>query len=90
MVLVAGTSAVYASRTSVPLLIPAIAKEKNWSRTDSGAVLSSFFWGYILTQVRRGRGYNYLSLVCLLAQVNDMFPKTKTKTKANKIRQKLV
>lgn len=51
MALTAGTTLVYASRTCVPLLIPAIAKEQNWSRSDSGMVLSSFFWGYTLTQV---------------------------------------
>ncbi|XP_067001781.1 voltage-gated purine nucleotide uniporter SLC17A9 isoform X3 [Anabrus simplex] len=49
-----GTSALYASRTSMPLLIPAISKERNWSKTDSGTILSSFFWGYTLTQVLGG------------------------------------
>ena len=38
----------------MPLLIPAVAAEKHWSKTESGTVLSSFFWGYTLTQVLGG------------------------------------
>ncbi|XP_047105801.1 solute carrier family 17 member 9 [Schistocerca piceifrons] len=49
-----GTSALYASRTSVPLAIPEITKERGWSKKDSGMILSSFFWGYTLTQVFGG------------------------------------
>lgn len=35
----------------MPLLIPAVSAERKWSKTDSGTILSSFFWGYTLTQV---------------------------------------
>lgn len=38
----------------MPLLIPSVAAEKGWSKTDSGTILSSFFWGYTLTQVLGG------------------------------------
>lgn len=38
----------------MPLLVPAVAAEQKWSKTDSGTVLSSFFWGYTLTQVLGG------------------------------------
>lgn len=44
----------YSTRTTMPLLVPAVAAEKRWSKTDSGTVLSSFFWGYTLTQVLGG------------------------------------
>lgn len=44
----------YSTRTTMPLLIPAVANEKKWSKTDSGTILSSFFWGYTLTQVLGG------------------------------------
>lgn len=46
--------ALYMVRVSMPLTITAVAKEFHWTRTQSGAVLSSFFWGYTLTQVLGG------------------------------------
>ncbi|XP_031834300.1 major facilitator superfamily transporter 18 isoform X3 [Nomia melanderi] len=52
--LLCGTCLIYATRTSVPLLIPIISKKKQWSKPDSGVILSSFFWGYTLTQVASG------------------------------------
>lgn len=35
----------------MPLLIPAVSAEKHYSKSVSGTILSSFFWGYTLTQV---------------------------------------
>ncbi|XP_076628124.1 major facilitator superfamily transporter 18 [Colletes latitarsis] len=52
--LLCGTCLIYATRTCVPLLMPIISKEKQWSKPDSGVILSSFFWGYTLTQVASG------------------------------------
>lgn len=34
--------------------MPIISKNKQWSKTESGIILSSFFWGYMLTQVISG------------------------------------
>lgn len=45
---------VYATRTTMPLLIPKIASERNYGKSDSGTVLSSFFWGYCMTQILGG------------------------------------
>ncbi|KAJ8680594.1 hypothetical protein QAD02_016381 [Eretmocerus hayati] len=54
ILLLTGTCLLYATRTSLPLLVPLIGKEKLWSKTDSGIILSSFFWGYTMTQVLGG------------------------------------
>lgn len=45
---------VYATRTTMPLLMPAVASEKRLSKTDAGTILSSFFWGYCLSQIYGG------------------------------------
>jgi len=52
--LLMGTCMLYSTRTTMPLLIPSVAEELKWSKTDSGTVLSSFFWGYTLTQILGG------------------------------------
>uniref|UniRef100_A0AAG5DMN7 Major facilitator superfamily (MFS) profile domain-containing protein n=1 Tax=Anopheles atroparvus TaxID=41427 RepID=A0AAG5DMN7_ANOAO len=54
LTLITGTCMLYSTRTTMPLLLPAVAAERKWSKTDSGTVLSSFFWGYTLTQVLGG------------------------------------
>uniref|UniRef100_A0A1I7UF52 MFS domain-containing protein n=1 Tax=Caenorhabditis tropicalis TaxID=1561998 RepID=A0A1I7UF52_9PELO len=50
-----GTCVLYAARASLPICAAAVAKEFAWNKTDSGTVLSCFFWGYALTQVFAGR-----------------------------------
>uniref|UniRef100_A0A1B0GKF9 Putative solute carrier family 17 member 9-like protein n=1 Tax=Lutzomyia longipalpis TaxID=7200 RepID=A0A1B0GKF9_LUTLO len=52
--LILGTTSLYSTRTTMPLLVPAVAAERKWNKTDSGTILSSFFWGYTLTQVLGG------------------------------------
>lgn len=52
MTLLMGTCMLYSTRTSMPLVLPAVSSEFRWSKTESGTVLSSFFWGYTITQVR--------------------------------------
>lgn len=54
LTLFAGTCMVYATRTTMPLLMPKIAEEYRFSKTESGCILSSFFWGYCLTQIAGG------------------------------------
>ncbi|KAJ1351730.1 hypothetical protein KIN20_007855 [Parelaphostrongylus tenuis] len=49
-----GTSVLYASRVAFPIAAADIAKEFKWNKTDSGIMLSCFFWGYALTQLFAG------------------------------------
>jgi hypothetical protein len=44
----------YADRTNISLAIVEMEKEFGWSDTENGLVLSSFFSGYLLTQVLGG------------------------------------
>lgn len=44
----------YAARMTMPITAASISKHYDWSKTDSGTVLSSFFWGYMMTQVLGG------------------------------------
>ncbi|CRL00864.1 CLUMA_CG014115, isoform A [Clunio marinus] len=52
--LFAGCCMVYATRTTMPLLMPSVAGEKRYTKTESGTILSSFFWGYCLSQIYGG------------------------------------
>lgn len=60
--LLLGTCMLYSTRTSMPLLTPAVSTELRWSKTESGTVLSSFFWGYTVTQVNN----NFITLISCL------------------------
>lgn len=45
---------VYASRTAMPVCAVSITQEFNWTKSQTGLVLSAFFWGYVTTQVAGG------------------------------------
>ncbi|XP_076329666.1 voltage-gated purine nucleotide uniporter SLC17A9-like isoform X2 [Tachypleus tridentatus] len=51
---IVGNLCLYAARSVLPISVVSISKQYNWSKTDTGIVLSSFFWGYVLTQVPGG------------------------------------
>lgn len=44
----------YAARTVMPVCIVTISQQYGWNKTDTGTVLSSFFWGYATTQILGG------------------------------------
>ncbi|GFO27656.1 solute carrier family 17 member 9 [Plakobranchus ocellatus] len=52
--LFAGTTFLYAARTIMPLCVVGVAEELHWDKTESGMVLSAFFWGYCMTQFLGG------------------------------------
>lgn len=54
IVLFIGTVALYAARIALPICATTVGHRYDWSKTDSGTVLSSFFWGYAATQIIGG------------------------------------
>ncbi|KAK7100472.1 hypothetical protein V1264_023423 [Littorina saxatilis] len=53
-ILMCGTAILYAARTIMPVCIVEVADDMDWNKTQSGVVLSAFFWGYMMTQVLGG------------------------------------
>ncbi|KAI6240052.1 Solute carrier family 17 member 9 [Aphelenchoides fujianensis] len=51
-----GTCALYASRVALPICAARMAQEYGWNKTDSGTIMSCFFWGYTITQIIAGNG----------------------------------
>ncbi|MFH4978118.1 hypothetical protein AB6A40_004827 [Gnathostoma spinigerum] len=49
-----GTCTLYASRVALPICATALSHEYLWNKSDSGTVLSCFFWGYAFTQLFAG------------------------------------
>ncbi|XP_008067736.1 solute carrier family 17 member 9 [Carlito syrichta] len=52
--LLLGTCLLYCTRVSMPVCTASISEDFGWNKKEAGVVLSSFFWGYCLTQVVGG------------------------------------
>ncbi|XP_006896940.1 PREDICTED: solute carrier family 17 member 9 [Elephantulus edwardii] len=52
--LLLGTCLLYCARVSMSVCAASMSQDFGWSKTEAGVVLSSFFWGYCLTQVVGG------------------------------------
>nr|CAB3266123.1 solute carrier family 17 member 9-like [Phallusia mammillata] len=48
------TATLFAARVAMPVCAAAISKEFGWNKADLGAVMGSFFWGYVTTQILGG------------------------------------
>lgn len=52
--LLLGTCLLYCARVSMPVCAVSMSQDFGWNKKEAGIVLSSFFWGYCLTQVVGG------------------------------------
>lgn len=54
VMLLLGTCLLYCARVTVPICAVALSSYFDWDKKQFGVVLSSFFWGYCLTQIVGG------------------------------------
>ncbi|CAH2303111.1 solute carrier family 17 member 9 [Pelobates cultripes] len=52
--LLVGTCLLYCARSTMPICAATMSESFGWSKKQSGIILSSFFWGYCMTQVLGG------------------------------------